>query len=125
MLSSKNDPSSPEKRNENREDRAQKAVHNRGVKLHRFHPSGRSIWTVVGTEGDALVTFNKLDQRQQYCSCDDFHFRVLGGMVSLCYHLIAAKIANEMNQYATIDFSDDEYPDFLRLLLNDIFSRIS
>jgi predicted nucleic acid-binding Zn finger protein len=114
-----------EKRVETREDRAQKVVNNFGVKLHRFEPSRREIWTVVGTEGDALVDYDRSGKRRQYCSCDDFHFRVLGGRVSECYHLMAARNAREQNHYSMVIFSDEEYSSFLRSLLTDIFSRIS
>ncbi len=115
----------PDKSSRAREQRAEKVVNNLGVKVHHFEPSGREIWTVVGTEGDALVDYDPLETRQQYCSCDDFHFRVLGGTVSQCYHLIAARKAREDNRYSKIIFSDIEYVSFLRSLLADIFSRIS
>jgi predicted nucleic acid-binding Zn finger protein len=115
----------PDKTSLAREQRAEKVVNNLGVKVHHFEPSGREIWTVVGIEGDALVDYDPSETRQQYCSCDDFHFRVLGGTVSECYHLIAARKAREDNRYSKIIFSDIEYVSFLRSLLADIFSRIS
>ena len=114
----------PYKTSRAREQRAEKVVNNLGVKVHHFEPSGREIWTVVGAEGDALVDYDPLETRQQYCSCDDFHFRVLGGTVSECYHLIAARKARADNRYSKIIFSDAEYVSFLRSLLADIFSRI-
>jgi predicted nucleic acid-binding Zn finger protein len=116
---------SPDKTNRAREQRAQKVVNNLGVKVHHFEPSGRELWTVVGAEGDALVDYDPSGKRQQYCSCDDFHFRVLGGAVSECYHLIAARKAIEGNHFSKILFSDEEYVGFLKSLLSDIFSRIS
>jgi predicted nucleic acid-binding Zn finger protein len=119
------DNSASEKRNETREDRAERVVNKLGVKLHVFDPSGREIWTVVGTEGDALVNIDRFGEGKQYCSCDDFHFRVLGGAVSECYHLIAARKARERNLYSKVVFSDEEYASFLRSLLADIFSRIT
>ena len=114
-----------EKTNGSREQRAQRAVNNLSVKVHHFDPSGRELWTVVGAEGDDLVDCDPSGRRQQYCSCDDFHFRVLGGTISECYHLIAAKKAREENRYSKIIFSDEEFIAFLRFLLADIFSRIS
>ncbi len=114
-----------EQRKLSRKQRAHKVVSDFGVKLHHFEPSGRELWTVVGTEGDALVDYDLSGGREQYCSCNDFHFRVLGGSVSECYHLIAAREAREENHYSKIDFSDEEYASFLRSLLSDIFSRIS
>src|SRR5579864_4433552 len=38
----------------NREERAQQVVNVYGVKVHRFEPSGREIWTVLGRDGDLL-----------------------------------------------------------------------
>ncbi len=108
-----------------REKRAQRVVDNLGVKLQLFEPSKREIWTVVGADGDFFVDFDPLGRRLEYCSCEDFHFRVLGGSVSECYHLIALKHARETNLFSKIIFSDDEYEGFLRALLLDIFARIS
>lgn len=108
-----------------RKQRAEKVVEDLGVKLHRFEPSGREIWTVVGREGDFLVEDHASETGESYCSCDDFHFRVLGGTVSECYHLIALREARKRKQFSRIVFSDDEYRNFLRGLLLDIFSRIA
>jgi predicted nucleic acid-binding Zn finger protein len=93
-----------------------------GVKVHRFEPSGREIWTVLGRDGDLLVDLS--EKRSSYCSCDDFYFRVQAGQVRECYHLMAARKARESGQFSTIVFSDEEYQSFLRALVVDIFSRI-
>ncbi len=100
--------------------KAQKLLENQSVKLHTFSPSGRRVWTVVGTEGDFLVDF---DNERPFCSCDDFHFRVLGGKIPECYHLIAARKAVEEGQYADVEFSDEEFAPFLRALVKDMFSH--
>ena len=65
--------------------RAQKLIESHNVKLHFFLPSGRGIWTVVGNEGDLLVD---PDPEKPFCSCEDFHYRVMSGKVAECYHLI-------------------------------------
>jgi len=88
-----------------------------GVKLHRFSPSQREIWTVVGREGDQLV-----DEYQPYCSCRHFYYRVLGNKDDLCYHLLGLRIAKQINKYDTVEFMDLEYHPFLELLLKDIVS---
>ncbi len=105
-------------------DRAQKLVQNLGVKLHRFQPSKREVWTVVGKEGDFLVDYDPGDKGRSYCSCNDFHFRVLSGNVPVCYHLLATEMAYSQGQYAVVEFRDDEYEDFIRALVSDLFSHL-
>ena len=78
----------------------------------------------MGKEGDFLIDYESGSERLPYCSCDDFHFRVLSGKVPECYHLMAAKKAIEEGQYAVIGFADGEYEPFLRALLSDLFSHL-
>jgi predicted nucleic acid-binding Zn finger protein len=87
-------------------------------------PSQREIWTVVGSEGDFLVEYDPEGRIQPFCSCDDFHFRVLGGSIAECYHLIATRKAKETNRFSTITFSDEEFKPFLRALIDDVFANI-
>jgi predicted nucleic acid-binding Zn finger protein len=109
---------------ENREDRAQRVVENLGVKLHRFLPSGTELWTVVGRETDFFVDLPPGGARD-YCSCDDFYFRVLSGKVPECYHLTAVKEAKKRNMFSIVEFSDDELTGFLKALISDIFANTS
>lgn len=95
--------------------KAQQLVEKKCVKLHRFQPSGRELWTVVGREGDQLV-----DPAAPYCSCKHFYFKVFRGKGGECYHLTAAKIAKEAGEYDEIELRDDEYPQLLRLLLKSM-----
>jgi predicted nucleic acid-binding Zn finger protein len=113
------------KRKTTRSQKAQNSVDELAVKRHQFAPSGREIWTVVGTDCDFMVNYDPSNSKQPFCSCDDYHFRVLGGSIAECYHLMAVKKAREQKKFSTIIFSDDEYEDFLRGLLSDIFSHIS
>ena len=106
-----------------REERAEKLVDELRVKQHLFSPSRRQVWTVVGREGDTMVLLDYDSNGSPYCSCDDFHYRVLSGTITECYHLIAARRALDQNKYSKIEFSDDEYESFLRSLLKDLFSR--
>jgi predicted nucleic acid-binding Zn finger protein len=89
------------------------------VKLHKFSPSEREIWTVVGREGDQLV-----DESQPYCSCKYFYYRVLSGKDDICYHLLGLVMAKQINAYDIIEFQDYEYTSFLESLLKDVV-RIS
>jgi predicted nucleic acid-binding Zn finger protein len=76
-------------------------VENR-VKKYSFKPSGRTVWIVVGKERDYLIM-----AQAQFCTCDDFYFRVLDREVHLCYHLIAQKIANALEWYDAIEECDE------------------
>ena len=113
-------------RNESlRERKARDAVETQSVKLHRFLPSGRKLWTVVGRDCDFLVHFDLESQNKLYCSCSDFYFRVLSERIPECYHLVAVRIALKEEMYSVIDFDDEEYAQFLRALVKDIFWNIS
>ncbi len=106
-----------------REKRALKLVEDHGVKLHKFIPSKREIWSVVGSEGDLLVVLDLRGGRHSFCSCGDFHFRVMSGTVPECYHLIAARNAIREGKYSTTEFPDEDYREFLKALLDDILSH--
>jgi len=105
-----------------RVDKARRVVESQAVKLHRFLPSGITIWTVVGRDRDFLIDFG-VDNQKPYCSCNDFHFRVLSGLIPECYHLLAAKTATSNDMYSVVEFSDEEFPGFLRALISDNFSQ--
>ena len=96
--------------------RALELIERGAVKLHRFSPSGREIWTVVGAEGDQLIF-----ESEPFCSCRDFHFRVVGGNTDLCYHLLSVHLAKRLGEkYDVVNFNDEEYHAFLLLLLRDL-----
>ena len=84
--------------------RAFEALTENRVKKYVFKPSGKIIWIVVGKERDYLIM-----PQAEFCTCDDFYFRVLDRQVHLCYHLIAQKIATSLEWYETIDERDDLY----------------
>jgi predicted nucleic acid-binding Zn finger protein len=88
------------------------------VKRHVFKPSGREIWTVVGSRIDHFI-----DLEQPYCSCKDFYYHLVRGLEQTCYHLEAARIAKQTNTYCEITFSDEEYQDLLKAILNDLTAK--
>ncbi|MCP8310754.1 MAG: SWIM zinc finger family protein [Candidatus Methylarchaceae archaeon HK01B] len=96
-------------------DKALKLVSKGSVKLHKFLPSGREIWTVVGREGDQLV-----DDSQPYCSCGHFYYQVLSNKDDICYHLLGLKVAKKTKEFDLIEFQDSEYPSLLESILKDI-----
>jgi predicted nucleic acid-binding Zn finger protein len=100
---------------QSRQERAEKLVLAGGVKLHRFLPSGREIWTAVGFEGDQIVV-----PSQPYCSCQDFHFGLLTGRSGECYHLLAVRLAQTSGSYEAVIFQDEEYESFVRALLSEL-----
>jgi predicted nucleic acid-binding Zn finger protein len=121
----KNTSNGDNSRESNRLKKARTVVDSHGVKLHKFHPSGREIWTVVGSECDFLVQFDPADDSKVYCACGDFYYRVLSGKTTECYHLLACKIAFKEQMYVVVNFSDEEFPAFLRALVSDDFRSIS
>jgi len=84
--------------------RAFEALKENRVKKYVFKPSGKTVWIVVGRERDYLIM-----PEAEFCTCDDFYFRVLDREVHLCYHLIAQKLAKNLEWYEAIDEHDELY----------------
>ena len=105
-------------------DKARQVVEGEGVKLNRFLPSGKTVWTVTGHDCDYLVDCAPT-KGKPYCSCDDFHFRVLSGKVAECYHLVAARRAIAEEMYSVLEWKDEDFGKFMKDLLLDIFAHIS
>jgi predicted nucleic acid-binding Zn finger protein len=89
--------------------KAFEALKENRVKKYVFKPSGRIVWIVVGKERDYLII-----PEAEFCSCDDFYFRVLDKEVHLCYNLIAQKIANILEWYETLKEHDELYDSLTR-----------
>ena len=83
---------------------ALRMVENGLVRKHTFQPSGRVIWIVTGKEGEYQVL-----PHVNFCSCDDFYFRVISNEIFLCYHLIAQRLAEAVDKYVSEGHSDSEY----------------
>jgi len=84
--------------------KAWEALKEERVKKYVFKPSGKIVWIVVGRERDYLVM-----PAADFCSCDDFYFRVMDKEVHLCYHLIAQKMAEALAWYDEVEENDDLY----------------
>lgn len=89
--------------------KAFEAIKENRVKKYTFIPSGRVVWIVVGKERDYLIMPDA-----EFCTCDDFYFRVLDKKVHLCYHLIAQKIAKILGWYAPMEERDELYESLMR-----------
>lgn len=83
---------------------ALKIVEQNKVRLYIFDPSGRRAWIVVGKKQDYQILPNA-----EFCVCDDYYFRVIGGKAPLCYHLIAQKLAAALDKFELIRESDEKY----------------
>jgi len=84
--------------------KALEALKENRIKKYVFKPSNRIVWIVVGRERDYLLM-----PEAEFCTCDDFYFRVLDKKVHLCYHLIAQKIARNLCWFEVINENDDLY----------------
>jgi predicted nucleic acid-binding Zn finger protein len=84
--------------------KALEALTENRAKKYIFKPSNRTVWIVVGRERDYLIM-----PQAEFCTCDDFYFRVLDKKIHLCYHLIAQKIARNLNWHDNIEEADELY----------------
>ena len=83
----------------------------RRVKCHIFEPSKRQIWTVVGMGKE-----HWLAPEYDYCSCEGFYF----GKTKTCYHLDSLKMAQKQHEIEYVEFSDEEYTNFVKGLVSEI-----
>ena len=101
-------------------DKALEAALAGSVKRHRFLPSGRALYSVVGSSADEFI-----DPAKEFCSCESYFYSVLGGKAEYCYHLLGYKIAEEAGLIRDVQFDDEEYYDFLMLLASDVLRSVS
>jgi len=96
-------------------ERAIEAAFGGCVKKHVFLPSGRYIFTVVGSNADEFI-----DPDKPFCSCESFFYRVLSAKVKYCYHILSYKIADESGLVQEVRLDDEDYDTFMRLLASDV-----
>ena len=84
--------------------KALEALKENRVKKYIFKPSKKTVWIVVGRERDYLIL-----PEAEFCTCDDFYFRVLDRKIHLCYHLMAQKIAQNLGWYEVFEENDELY----------------
>ena len=92
-----------------RYEKAVKIVESLHITKHTFNPSGRVIWTVKGKSREYQII-----PQSNFCSCDDFYFRVMDYKRQVCYHLIAQSIANRLKLYNHHKMRDSEYDKITR-----------
>ncbi|KXH69899.1 MAG: hypothetical protein AM326_04700 [Candidatus Thorarchaeota archaeon SMTZ-45] len=83
--------------------RALRAVEEGRAIKYNFQPSGTSKWIVRGQRREYLVV------PQVFCTCRSFyHSVVIDREISMCYHLLAQRIAEIRDQYKSIESTDAE-----------------
>ncbi len=85
------------------------------VKRHTFLPSGRCVYTVVGSNADEFI-----DPEKSFCSCESYFYGVLSAKIKYCYHILSYKIAEESGLVREVRFDDEEYDTFMGLLASDV-----
>ena len=98
------------------ESRGEKAVKTlRENKLHKLILNEDiAIWEVEGSTGRYILIDNN------YCECKDFQIRVLSrGEKTLCYHLLAKIIGEELQHYNLKKISNEEYDQLLNDRINE------
>jgi predicted nucleic acid-binding Zn finger protein len=85
--------------------KAWRLVLEKRIKRYIFRPSERVVWVAVGQSGE-----HRILPAAEYCSCDDFYFRVIDGDAGVCYHLLAQRLAEALNSYQQILEEDEAYP---------------
>lgn len=76
----------------------------RRVRRYEFKPSGRVVWAVQGRKGEYQVMPDI-----PFCYCDDYYFRVMDRKRGLCYHIIAQRIAEALDQFEKVPKKDSQY----------------
>ena len=89
--------------------RAWEALKERRIKKYIFKPSERVVWIVVGRQREYIIM-----PTAEFCSCDDFYFRVMDGEVHLCYHLIAQKMAEASGWYDLFEEDDNLFDSLMK-----------
>jgi predicted nucleic acid-binding Zn finger protein len=100
---------------QNQFEKAVEAAFGGCVKRHTFLPSGRQIYTVVGSNADEFI-----DPEKPFCSCESYFYGVMSTKVKYCYHILSYKIADESGLIQDVRFDDEEYDTFMRLLASDV-----
>jgi len=102
-------------KNQSQFERAIEAALGGCVKRHTFLPSGRYVYTVVGSNADEFI-----DPGKPFCSCESFFYRVLSAKIKYCYHILSYKIADESGLVQEVRLDDEDYDTFMRLLASDV-----
>lgn len=89
--------------------KAFEALKENRIKKYVFKASGKNIWIVIGKEREYLIM-----PKAEFCTCDDFYFRVMDKEIHLCYHLIAQKLAENLGWYERVEEHDELYDSLMK-----------
>jgi len=81
-----------------------KLANSHKVRRYEFKPSKRVVWAVQGRKGEYQVMPDI-----PFCYCDDYYFRVMDRKRGLCYHIIAQRVAEALNQFTKLSKKDSQY----------------
>jgi predicted nucleic acid-binding Zn finger protein len=79
-------------------------ANSRRVRKYEFKPSRRVVWVVKGRTNEYQIIPDL-----PFCYCDDYYFRVMDRKRGLCYHIVAQRIAEALDQFQTVQKSDLQY----------------
>ena len=85
-------------------EKAYQMILNRKVSKYVFKPSEKKVWIVIG-KGNIYQILPSVN----FCSCNDFYFRVIGQEIFLCKHIIAQKLADALEKYSVIVKNEKEF----------------
>jgi len=86
----------------------------RRIKLHKFTPSNREIWTVVGKDKEHWI-----DPDTKFCSCSGFYFGMIKNNTP-CYHIESIILAKKEKKFEKIEFLDEEFESFISGIVRDL-----
>jgi predicted nucleic acid-binding Zn finger protein len=81
-----------------------KLANSRRVRRYEFKPSRRVVWVVKGRTNEYQIIPDL-----PFCYCDDYYFRVMDRKRGLCYHIVAQRIAEALDQFQTVHKRDLQY----------------
>ena len=90
---------------------AESLLRGRNVSRYHFSPSGRVVWSVKGRLGTYQVI-----PETNFCSCDDYYFRVMDNKKQVCYHYLAQRLAETIGLYESVELPDEKYVSVTRQL---------
>ena len=86
----------------------------RRIKLHKFTPSNREIWAIVGKDKEHWI-----DPETKFCSCSGFYFGMIKNNTP-CYHIESIILAKKEKKFEKIEFLDEEFESFISGIVRDL-----
>ena len=102
-----------------RKDKKEKLASKGSVKVIRFIPTLKELYTVVGEREEYVVSLDPL-----FCTCKAFYFKNLKAMEpEKCVHIEALEEALKKGSYTTIIAHDEEMSQIFKYLLQDVLKK--